>query len=568
VFKNKNREMMKKFLLIITILFGLGSANAFSQSVLESTRVSGNFQFDAQSYGKDSLIGAQEIKQKVLSNGFLNVLMSVGKFNGGIRYEHYLDPILGIDTRYAGSGIPYRFFEFKDEFIDVTVGNFYQQFGSGLVFRSYEERVLGLDNAMDGARFKIRPSKGVEFIGIIGNQREFWGKSAGLIRGGDLTVSISDLFENLLPKGNSLNVGGSYVSKYQDNNDSYYLLPANVTATAVRANYSTSEFNIDAEYAYKINDPNATNNYNYNPGTGFILNLSYFPEGFGANLNFHRIDNFDFRSDREAIGSSVMMSFVPPITKQHDYRLTTLFPYSTKLNGEIGVQGDFTYSFPKGSWLGGNYESYVTFNFARVHNLDTVRTLIDTTTKLPLRYEANSLGFGKNLFFNDLNIEFTKKWDRKIKTVVSFINIEYNKDVLEAEGAAKYGMVHSNTLVGELEYKFTSKHSLRTQVQHLWQTQDSTVHVPDNQNGNWIMFFAEYSYSPSWIFTVYDEYNYGNHFDEKKLHYLNFNVAYTHESSKIMLSYGRQRGGLLCVGGVCRVVPAATGISLSITSSF
>ncbi|HML86108.1 MAG TPA: DUF6029 family protein [Bacteroidales bacterium] len=34
------------------------------------------------------------------------------------------------------------------------------------------------------------------------------------------------------------------------------------------------------------------------------------------------------------------------------------------------------------------------------------------------------------------------------------------------------------------------------------------------------------------------------------------------------MSYGRQREGLLCVGGVCRQVPAATGFTLTLTTSF
>ena len=44
----------------------------------------------------------------------------------------------------------------------MTVGNFYDQFGSGLVFRSYEERNLGIDNAMDGFRLILQPIDGVQ----------------------------------------------------------------------------------------------------------------------------------------------------------------------------------------------------------------------------------------------------------------------------------------------------------------------------------------------------------------------------------------------------------------------
>jgi len=49
----------------------------------------------------------------------------------------------------------------------VTVGNYYEQFGSGMIFRSYEERGLGYDNAMDGVRIKYVPYKGVYLKGVL-----------------------------------------------------------------------------------------------------------------------------------------------------------------------------------------------------------------------------------------------------------------------------------------------------------------------------------------------------------------------------------------------------------------
>ena len=36
----------------------------------------------------------------------------------------------------------------------------------------------------------------------------------------------------------------------------------------------------------------------------------------------------------------------------------------------------------------------------------------------------------------------------------------------------------------------------------------------------------------------------------------------------ISINYGRQRGGLLCVGGICRQVSPNTGLTLNITTSF
>ena len=82
------------------------------------------------------------------------------------------------------------------------------------------------------------------------------------------------------------------------------------------------------------------------------------------------------------------------------------------------------------------------------------------------------------------------------------------------------------------------------------------------------MALIEYSISPHWAFTVYDEYNYGNEESDHRYHYYNASFAYTHNANRFSIGYVRQRAGLLCVGGVCRVVPASNGVGLSITSRF
>jgi len=76
---------------------------------------------------------------------------------------------------------------------------------------------------------------------------------------------------------------------------------------------------------------------------------------------------------------------------------------------------------------------------------------------------------------------------------------------------------------------------------------------------------------------VTDMYNYGydpkenlisHDVDAFKIHFYNIGASYKKGSSRIALNYGRQRGGLVCAGGVCRFVPQSTGISLSLSTSF
>ncbi len=553
---------MKKFTTTMIMMIALGCTQLNSQSigdVFTGGRVSGNFQIEAQTYSKDSLIGAPDVPEKLLSNGFLNLNYSTGSFNTGLRYESYMNPILGIDPQYKGSGIAYRYANWGNDFIHITVGDFYEQFGSGLIYRSYEERALGLDNATDGFRVKLRPTNSIEMTALIGKQRNFWGKGEGIIRGGDINFDVTDAFELDLPFFIAL--GGSVISKFQSDRDPFYLLPENVLAYSSRLSLSGMSFLFDAEFGYKYNDPNGTNKLNYNDGYGLLLSGSYFTRGFSFALKAHKIDNMDFRSDRTALGNNLMLSYIPPINKQNAFKLPNMYPYATKLNGEAGIQADVNYVIPAKSALGGQYGTSINVNFSRVHSIDTVHTDL-------FRYDSDIFAIGDKLFYQDFNISISRKITSKFKSSLTYINLIYDKDILENEGSPRFGKVFGNFIIIDGTYQFDDKNALRFEIQNLFSTQDSTLYVADNINGNWAMLLLEYSYSPNWFISISDEYNYGNKFEELRLHYYTLALTYIHSATRIQLSYGRQKQGIICVGGVCRTVPASNGLYLSITNSF
>ena len=130
-----------------------------------------------------------------------------------------------------------------------------------------------------------------------------------------------------------------------------------------------------------------------------------------------------------------------------------------------------------------------------------------------------------------------------------------NPFVMEGKG----GIVTADLAVLDLTWKLAPKQALRIEAQGLWTQEDK---------GNWAMLLAEYSISPHWFFSVSDQYNYGNPDENKQVHFLYTSFGYIKDATRIQLSYGKQREGILCIGGVCRNVPAMNGFSLSITSSF
>ena len=51
-------------------------------------------------------------------------------------------------------------------------------------------------------------------------------------------------------------------------------------------------------------------------------------------------------------------------------------------------------------------------------------------------------------------------------------------------------------------------------------------------------------------------------------HYYSVGGSYSKGRTRLGVNYGRQRGGLICVGGVCRYVPENTGVTANLTVSF
>ncbi len=531
------------------------AASAQSGNLLDNTQIHGDFQSDVQSYRADPAIGAPLVREQIRNNNFANLILTTGKLSAGVRYEAYLPPLQGFDQRYAGQGVPYRYATYDGGRFAVTVGNFYEQFGAGLIFRAYEERSLGIDNSLDGVRVRMQPFRGLHLTGVVGKQRFFFDKAPAIVRGVDAELSLNELIPRLDSAATRLTLGGSFVSKFQAGDDPTLILPENVGAGAGRLSLSNGGFVFNAEYAYKANDPSLVNNFIYKNGQALLITTSYARNGFGLVVGAKRVDNFDFRTDRNATGNLNRLNYLPALTKQHTYLLAaSLYPYATQPLGEVSSQVELTYHVPSGG-VGGKYGTDLSLNLSGVNGLKTA-PLNDATTSR-IGYESGFFTVGSTRYFRDFNLEIHRRFNKQVKANVMYAHFEYNKDVIVAPG--DYGIITSNFGVVDVAYKFTPRHSLRGELQTLQTKQDQ---------GSWLAGLLEYTYSPHFFATAYDQYNYGNAVTADQIHYLVGQIGYIGGTTRIALGYGRQRAGYVCVGGVCRYVPASNGATLNITSSF
>ncbi|HSW68135.1 MAG TPA: DUF6029 family protein, partial [Bacteroidales bacterium] len=107
-----------------------------SQVFPAAPHLSGSMQVDAQYYITDTLIGTERVPERILMNAFTRLNYQQGPFSAAIRFESYLNPLLGYDSRYEGSGLAFRSISYRSDFIEITAGNFYEQFGNGMILRS------------------------------------------------------------------------------------------------------------------------------------------------------------------------------------------------------------------------------------------------------------------------------------------------------------------------------------------------------------------------------------------------------------------------------------------------
>ena len=156
-------------------------------------------------------------------------------------------------------------------------------------------------------------------------------------------------------------------------------------------------------------------------------------------------------------------------------------------------------------------------------------------------------------YYSDQNLDIKTKLKDNWISSLSFINKYYN--TYRAEETADE--VNAQTIILNNTYRFSNS-SARMELQHQW---------ADSYHKNWAAALLEYNFKKNWSVFAHDLFNYGNPDSAKQMHYYQGGVVFRKSQTRVQAAYGRQRGGLLCVGGVCRYVPESAGFSLGLTTN-
>jgi hypothetical protein len=418
---------------ILLLLFIINSSFFISHAQILSGpgQLHGSVEIDAQYYNKDSAIGAPPVPEKMDLNTYTSLDYTNGRISAGVRFEAYDNALQGYSPKYNGTGIANRYVRYTDSTLNITLGNFYEQFGSGMILRSYWNYQLGADNSIDGALFRYNPYHGIYIKGLIGHERYYWTEGSGIVRGADGEINLNELITPWADHKTNIIIGGSFVSKYETPDNTTYIEPGNVGASAGRINITNGGFSLYSEYAYKINDPSAVNNYLYNPGQGFITKLAYAQKGLSIELTGERIDNMSFKTDRAAVANDLNINYLPALPRDETYQLMAFYPYASQPNGEIGADGEVRYSIPRESPLGGHYGTDVDVEYSAINSLDTTNLNDLNTTRQG--YTSSFFGIGKTTYFNSLTVEIKHKFSPKFRMIAQYCDEAYNKDIIQTK---------------------------------------------------------------------------------------------------------------------------------------
>lgn len=565
--------MKKLFLLLLP--FAAGSLYAQENDTLQKKdygKIYGGFESNAQWYLNDKGRELRHPEDPIRSNSYLLVNYQIGGFTAGVQVEAYEpNALLNYNPGFKGTDLGIYFASYKTSKFEFTAGYFYEQFGSGMLLRAWEDRALGINTALRGGRIVFRPSDNVRLTALYGRQRSGFEVAKGDIFGFDSDFNVSQLLNF---KESDLSFGASYVGRYEEIDLPDPTFHKLTNMSAFRFNFIHDAFYVSGEYNYKSEDgvldaQNTLSNDFVKPGNAVLINFGYSKSGLGIDATLRRMENMKILSERvptstgDNLTSSLnfndkVLNFTPALTKQHHSNLANIYVFQAQSKvdyvdptimkaGETGGQLDVFYDFEKGTAIGGKYGTKVAVNVSSWYNLPGSYRLT------PPDYDTQFFGVGTK-YFSDYNIEIKKRLSDSWLTGFYYINQYYNKTWLEGGDIVK-----TNIVTGEATYNFTENKSIRVEAEHMW---------ADADKKNWAGGTIELNLNDRYSLYVWDMYNYGNDDSKKQTHYYNMGGAYRVGSWRIAANYGRQRGGLVCVGGVCRFVPESTGFTLNVSTAF
>lgn len=575
--------MLKRIFIVIGCCLFLGTLQAQNQNA-DKGEFSGNLLLNYQKYLRDDRIGANTrvyLENTASVDAWLFMQYRRNGYNFIMRFDGFNNsPLLDPQDAYTDHGIGFWQASKQLNNLNITVGSFYDQFGSGTLFRAYEQTQLGIDYSIQGVRLIYDINENWRIKAFSGNQKgnknsdTRFGYTPQVLSGINIDGSMSLGSE---AKYGNLNLGASAVNRNIDRatmnelvaiingyeRENQFFPKYNVYAFNGYFSYNLGNFNIGGEANFKT--PEAIRNIDNQLilkggnvlsgsmgwGDMFSFGKRVLPNGkivkntvsVGLNVQVRHVDHFTFRTSPRENLLNGLISYLPSLTKQNSYRLMARYNAPAQELGENGIQGEFTSNI--------NKDTRISFNTSYVQSLAHNGKL-----------DPNSQQMKPQKLFQEYNLEILQNIG-KDKLKLGMQRVFYNQAVYEQE--PEYENVETLTPYMEWLHKVGKDKSLRIEAQYL---------KTDRDQGSFANLMIEYYFSKEWSMSVGDMVNIEPHRYERMnienavLHYPIVFVSYNKNNSFYTLSYLKQQEGVNCSGGICRVEPAFSGVRFTVSSNF
>ena len=543
--------MINHFLKIVLIVSSILATKCLTGQ--ESLVVGGGMQLNGNVFLRDSAIGAAGIPQYdhqiYGGESWLDLNLGYAGFSGGLRFDLFSNSnLLNPQSSYSAHGIGKWYLQKSIDKLDLSVGYIYDQIGSGIIYRAYEERAQLIDNALVGAAAKWNFNSNWSLRGFMGKQRNLFETYKSQIKG----LAINGFYSPSDTSSWSISPGIGFINRTLDESivselaailGTYETIDQikpfyNTNAISIFNNLSWRDISWYAEYALKptdiFYDPNAIRSLPKGQsslgklvkGQGSVAytSISYAAHNLGLTLEAKRTEGMDFRAEPLLSLNKGLINFIPPMAKINTYRLLALYYPATQFLNELAYQADLKYG-----WKNWN----LSLNYSDIRDLK----------------------FDKQ-FYNEIYSELSYK-----KSGLYTITAGVQRQIFDVEkyyGKGGAATVKTITPFFEVLYKLSQSKSLRTEFQYMNNKTDI---------GSWVNGLVEFGMAPNWIFEVSDMYNL-KPVKGTKLNYPSAGVTYSKGANRLSLRYVKQIAGIVCSGGICRLEPAFSGIRMSLNSNF
>lgn len=526
---------MKPFKSILTVLL-LSAGSSYAQGTL-----SGDFMLNANFFQRDEKINAANnpLYDNFLSGGeaWLGLRYNYKGFTATLRTDAFHNSNLFNPTQALnGFGVGAWSLSKDIDKLSITAGYIYDQIGSGVMFRAYEDRGLLIDNALIGARLKYQITDNVFVKAFTGQQKFNLSKYNPIIKGINLEGDFS-LGENvhIVPGVGAMNRTldqtsmDLVVSTINSQDTSKRFVPKyNMYAFTAYNTLTVGSFSWFIEGSYKTDESIVKDNYLQDKeGSVLFTTLGYATKGIAVNLTGKRTENYVMRTSPNEILNRGMLNWQPIVARLRPQRLMARYTPASQDISEMAVGADVL--------LTPNEKLDITLTGTYINTLDN-KTLYREGYA-----EAEYRGF------NDWILQAGCQY------------MVYNQEIYQSKVAVP--LINSIIPFFEVTKRINKKMSIRTE----WEYQDTKQDF-----GSWIFGLVELNIAPKWSFALSDMYNIkpGPNSSAGAQHYYNVFTAFTKGPHRFTMAYVKQVEGINCTGGVCRYEPAFSGLRFGCTSQF